>query len=232
MCQRYTITASTGTLRTRFNVVVPDAFEQRYNAAPTQILPVITNQNPGGFSLFHWGLISNLAKNKSISLKLINTRAETLEEKTPFRNALRFRRCLVPADGFYEWKTLGKKTRVPYRIVLGKGEIFSFAGLWEEFEDNEGEMNHSFTIITVPAYAPVSQIHHRVPAMLTKDKEQLWLDDSLTDEEHLQLLQPVDSSKINMFTVSPKVNNLKHDSPSLIEHAPPADQFGNYTLFG
>ena len=109
MCGRYTIIAKAEEIEKRFNVHVPESYQPRYNAAPTQILPVITNSSPDGLSFFHWGLIPKWAKDKSISSKLINARAETLTEKVSFKNALQQRRCLVLADGFYEWKRSSKK---------------------------------------------------------------------------------------------------------------------------
>ena len=110
MCGRYTIIAKAEEIEKRFNVEVPEVYAPRYNAAPSQILPVITNQNPEGLSFFHWGLIPRWAKDKSISSKLINARAETITEKASFKNAMKHRRCLVLADGFYEWKPTGKKS--------------------------------------------------------------------------------------------------------------------------
>ena len=231
MCGRYTIIATAEEIKQRFNVVVPKEFTNKYNAAPTQILPVITNESPEGVSFFYWGLIPKWSKENSISQKLFNARAETIDQKATFKSALNQRRCLVIADGFYEWKVVGKKTKIPYRIKLKNDNLFAFAGLWEEFEDNSGEVMHTFTIVTTTANQTVSQIHDRMPVILQKSNEKRWLDDSLTVDEHLELLKPVDSDFITMHTVSPLVNNVRNDSPELIKFVPPADQFGNYTLF-
>ncbi len=231
MSERYTITAKAEEIKKRFDVAVPSSYSSRYNAAPTQILPIITNESPEGLSFFYWGLIPSWSKNNSISQKLINARGETLGEKASFKTALKHRRCLVIADGFYEWKAIGKKTKVPYRIKLVNDELFSFAGLWEEFEDDQGEMMHTFTIVTTEANQTISQIHDRMPVIFKKDQEKLWLDDSLTAEEHLELLKPVSSDLVKMYSVSPQVNNVRNDYADLIRHTPPADQFGNYTLF-
>lgn len=228
---RYTIVATAEELKQRFNVVVQDNFKSRYNAAPTQELPVITNQHPETVSYFYWGLIPSWTKNNPVSQKLINARAETLDQRAAFKGALQQRRCLVPANGFYEWKSMGKKTKVPYRIKLKDDQLFSFAGLWEEFENNDGETIHTFTVITTTANQTIAQIHDRMPAILLKDNEKLWLDNGLTLTEHLELLKPLSSDLLTMHTVSPLVNNVKNDFPDLIKFAPPADQFGNYTLF-
>ncbi len=231
MCGRYTIVAKAEAVKERFKVVVPSNYQSRYNAAPTQILPVITNESPEGLSNFYWGLIPSWSKNKSVSSKLFNARAETLAQKASFKNALRSHRCMVIADGFYEWKVVGKKTKIPYRIKLKTDELFAFAGLWEEFDTEQGEIMHTFTIITTTANNTVSDIHERMPVILNPKNEALWLDDSLSVEDHIDLLKPYDSDKMTAYTVSPRVNNANTDQPDLIEFSTPADQLGNYTLF-
>lgn len=231
MCGRYTIVTKAEEIKARFNVDVPDVYKPRYNAAPTQILPVITNEHPEGLSFFHWGLIPSWSKNKSVSQKLINARMETLQEKATFKYALQKRRCLIPADGFYEWKASGKKTKIPYRIQLTNSELFSFAGLWEEYEDDNGENVHTFTIITTAANTTLSKIHDRMPVIMTQENEKIWLDDKASNDDHMKILLPYDADKMVMHPVSPKVNNVNNDNPELIIPTPPADQFGNYTLF-
>lgn len=231
MCGRYTIIAKAEEIEKRFNVAVPETYSARYNAAPTQILPVITNESPKGLSFFHWGLIPGWAKDKSISSKLINARAETISEKASFKSALKNRRCLVIADGFYEWKRTTKKSKIPYRIILNSNRLFAFAGLWEEYEDENQEIVNTFTIITTNANTTVSKIHDRMPVILNQETEQEWLNASLSTEEHINLLQPYDANKMEYHTISPLVNSVANDNPQLIAPAPPADQFGNLTLF-
>lgn len=231
MCGRYTIIAKAEEIEKRFNVEVPKAYTPRYNAAPSQILPIITNQNPDGLSFFHWGLIPGWAKDKSISSKLINARSETITEKASFKNAVKQRRCLVLADSFYEWKQSGKKSKIPYRIFLSSKELFSFAGLWEEYEDDDQNTIHTFTIITTKANEAISQIHNRMPVILEQKNEKSWLDSSIPTEEHIKLLLPYREDQISYHTISPMVNKVSNDSPQLIVPAPPADQFGNLTLF-
>ena len=231
MCGRYTIIAKAEEIEKRFNVEVPPAYTPRYNAAPSQILPVITNQHPDGLSFFHWGLIPRWAKDKSISSKLINARAETITEKASFKNAVKHRRCLVLADGFYEWKQSGKKLKVPYRIFLSSKQLFSFAGLWEEYEDDEENTIHTFTIITTTANPAISKIHERMPVILKPENEKSWLNSAISTEEHLELLKPYQEELMSFHTISPLVNKVSNDNPQLIVPAPPADQFGNLTLF-
>ena len=175
MCGRYTLVKPAKEISERFNVEVNKVYQPRFNAAPTQLMPVITSDSPEGLSWFYWGLVPAWSKDKAVSQKLINARAETLEEKASFRNALKKRRCLVPADGFYEWKPVGKKSKVPYRITLLQEELFAFAGLWEEYEDEEGQMIHTFTIVTTEANNALQSLHSRMPVILSKQAEKAWL---------------------------------------------------------
>lgn len=231
MCGRYTVIAKAEEIEKRFDVEVPTTYAQRYNAAPTQKLPVITNENPAGLSFFNWGLIPKWAKDKTISSKLINARAETISEKASFKNALKQRRCLVIADGFYEWKRVSKKSKIPYRILLESKELFAFAGLWEEYEDEDQNQVHTFSIVTTTANATISKIHERMPVILEPKSEQIWLSSSASTEEHLNLLKPYNDTEMEYYSISPMVNSVVNDSPNLILPAPPADQFGNLTLF-
>lgn len=232
MCGRYTLVKPAKEVSERFGVEVGKQYQPRYNAAPTQLMPVITADAPEGLSWFHWGLVPAWSKDKAVSQKLINARAETLEEKASFRNALKRRRCLVPADGFYEWKSVGKKSRVPYRITLLQEELFAFAGLWEEYEDDEGQMIHTFTIITTEASTALQSLHSRMPVILSKKAEKDWLNLNLEQEQLKALLEPYPANKTRLYTVSSQVNNASQDAPAMIAPAPAADQFGNYTLFG
>ena len=231
MCGRYTVVADANKLKDRFNADVTDNYVKRYNAAPSQLLPVITSVNPAGFSFFYWGLVPDWSKNKSISGKLINARADTIAEKVSFRTALHSRRCLVPADGFYEWKKMTKKSKIPYRFILNEQKPFAFAGLWEEYENEEQEMVHTFTIITTEANEVVKPVHDRMPVILTPETEKLWMNNDTSEQELLEILTPYPAGEMGHYAVTSKVNNPANDDPDLIEPAPAADQFGNYSLF-
>lgn len=231
MCGRYTISAGPQIIADRFGVDVPGGYKSRFNAAPSQLLPVITAEQPEGLSFFYWGLIPSWSKNKSISTKLINARAETLAEKASFRTALKNRRCIVPADGFYEWKRVSKKGRVPNWFFLADRSLFSFAGLWEEFENEEGEMMHTFTIITTEANDMLAEVHDRMPVILNKKEEKIWLNPQEEIENATSILNPYPAGKMGNHPVSSEVNQVTKDSPLMIRPAPAADQFGNYTLF-
>lgn len=231
MSSRYTLTAPPEQLAKRFGVDVTPGYQPRYNIAPSQLVPVITSDAPKGFSFFYWGLISLWANNKSLSEKLYSTRAEQLSEKLSLRNALAERRCVIPADGFYEWKKVSKKGRVPYYYFEKGHQPFAIAGLWEEFEDQEGEQNHAFTMITCPANQLVAEASDRMPAILDKAAEKVWLDAGSSAEQLLPLLKPFPPLQMQRHPVSTRVNYEKFDDSSLIVPAPPSDQFGNYTLF-
>jgi putative SOS response-associated peptidase YedK len=228
---RYSICANAEQIANRYSVDVPAAFRPQYNAAPSQLLPVITNTGPQGVSFFYWGLAPGWAGNKPISEKVIHVQAESIPEKQVYRKMLAERRCLIPADGFYEWKKVGKKTAIPYRFTLHSKELFSLAGLWEEYEDEQGEQFHTFSMITCAANDLVSLVHDRMPVMFAKEKEQLWLSPSLSAPELLSLLKPYDTTRMDAYTVSPRINLPNTNDPSLVLPAPPADQFGNLTLF-
>jgi len=231
MIDRYSITASASGLRERFSVDVPDSIAPNYNAAPTQLLPVITSSSPEGVGTFYWGTSPMWSKNKTLSEKIINVRAEAITEKVSLQKALRRSRCIIPADGFYAWKKAGKKTQIPYRFVCRDQDLFSIAGFWEEYEDTDGMEFHTFTIITVPSNNIVAQVHDRMPAVLTRATEKIWLDSSSSDDDLMALLVPYPNEQINHYSVSPRISDSSANAASLIIPTPPADQHGNLTLF-
>ncbi len=217
MCGRFSIIVEEEILKKRFDVIIPEqeTLFPRFNAAPTQNLPVITNQSPNEIHHFRWGLIPFWAKDIKIGNKLINARCETLAEKPSFKNALRNRRCLVLADGFYEWKRVGKN-KIPMRITLRNEEPFAIAGLWENWKSPNGEFIKSFTVITTEPNELMSGIHNRMPVILPREIERDWLDNSLSQEELNNLLQPFESEKMKAFQVSTAVNSPANDNPSVI----------------
>lgn len=231
MCRRYSISVTAAELAERFKIDVPEAYRSRYNAAPTQILPVITNDNPEGLSFFYWGVVPKWAKNKALSPKLYNTKAATLLEKASTSKALEKRRCLIPADGFFDWKNVSKKGVVPYRFTVKEPSLFAFAGLWEEYEDDEEGMVYTFSIITTQANALIQEMNLNMPAIVAQEDENKWLDDALSSDDWVNVLKPFPMERMSSFTVSSLLNNLENDRPELLKPAPAADQFGNYTLF-
>ena len=232
MCGRYSLSKSKIDLEERFQAEMLADFKPRYNIAPTQLVPVITSESPKGFSFFYWGITPDFGQNKPVAQKLINAKAETVHEKISFKSSFEKRRCLIPADGFYEWKKLGKKTKIPHRFTLREDELFSFAGIWEEYESLSGEIQHTFLILTTSPNEVVSEVHDRMPVILSKENEKKWLDKYSSQDELLKMLNPYPSELMVSYTVSPMVNSVQNDSPGIIRRTSPMDQFGNYTLFG
>ncbi|MEP7287002.1 MAG: SOS response-associated peptidase [Chloroflexota bacterium] len=222
MCGRYSITVPTEALIERFEAVpspqVPRS-EPRYNAAPSQNLPVLLNNGTRQIEYLRWGLIPHWSKDTSTAYKMINARAETLTSKPSYREPLRKRRCLVLADGFYEWQKTGK-TKTPMRMTLKSGEPFAFAGLWENWHDPESDLVvRTFTIITGKPNEVVAPIHDRMPIILLPKNEKIWLDNDAGEEAWENILQPYPADLMMAYPVSARVNATTNDDPSLIERA-------------
>lgn len=185
-----------------------------YNIAPTHWHPVLTNEKEQPLRFFQWGLIPSWAKDAKIASKLINARSETILEKPAFK-AIHRQRCLVPYDGFYEWKRNGKD-RIPYRITLPNTPIFSVAGIWEVWKNSIGELVPTFTVLTQAPNELMKPIHNRMPAILSPEKEHLWLDRDIPAKEVLQLIKPYSSELMKAYRVSNRVNKVSENSASLL----------------
>ncbi len=230
MCGRYTIVATAREIERRFEVEVPSGYTPRFNAAPTQLLPVITNERQGGLSFFRWGLLPAWHQGKNLP-PIINARIETLDEKATFRKVLQHRRCLIPADGYYEWKRISKKSRIPYRLCLESREMFAFAGLWEVFIDENHHQVYSFAIITTAASDELSVLHARMPVILEREFEKNWISDSFEEGAFTDFLPKYSVTRLYSYSVSSMVNSVQNDDPKLIVPAPAADQYGILSLF-
>jgi putative SOS response-associated peptidase YedK len=219
MCGRFTLTAEARELAKRFGVEVSASFYRivapRYNIAPTQPVVVVGDDGKRYMTQMRWGLIPSWAKDPAIGNRMINARAETLTVKPAFRVAIRKRRCLIVADGFYEWQKRGN-VKQPVRIVLKSREPFGFAGLWETWEPPQGEPIQSCTIITTQANELQKEVHDRMPVILPRDKENLWLDPDAELARLLDLLKPYPSSEMEFYPVSRAVNLPQHDVPDCI----------------
>lgn len=231
MIERYTISSELDQIEKKFGAKVPKLYQKRYNAAPTQLLPVITSMNPYDVSFFYWGIEPGLSKNKRITTKLANAPVDALLNKITYKNSLTSRRCIILADGFYVWKSTGKKGQIPYRVIFQTKELFSIAGLWDSYETIDGKQIQTFTLITQEANSVVKKISDYMPAILTTHKEEQWLNNEMDLAARMKLLSELEPVSLTSFAVTPKVNNLANDGPELILPAPPADQFGNYSLF-
>jgi len=208
MCGRYSFAPDLKIVNEHYNITVEDGMLlQNFNCAPTQLLPVITNEIPQRFSFFRWGLIPFWAKDISIGNKLINTRAETILEKPSFRQSFKLRRCIIPADAFYEWKANGLKARkIPYRIFVKNQQVFSMAGLWDQWKSPAGETIHSFSIITTTPNELMADIHNRMPVILPKESEKFWIE-SRDEKDLLDLLKPFPAGQMDAYRISELVNS-------------------------
>ncbi len=213
MCGRFSFGIKAPVLKERFGVFVDESeLLPRYNCAPSQRLAVISNSDPGVLSYYRWGLIPAWARDRKMGAKMINAKAETITEKPSFRQAFRKRRCLVPADSFYEWARDDNKT--PYRFLMEDELAFAMAGIWEAWIDEQGNELRSFSIITTMANETVSGVHHRMPVILPQDKEKLWLDNN-SEEWLLECLKPFDEKPMKKIPLGRMINNPANDSPEV-----------------
>ncbi|MGE5655557.1 MAG: SOS response-associated peptidase [Actinomycetota bacterium] len=220
MCGRFSLSVSAQTLAKFFRLPEVPSFERRYNLTPTQSVATVVVPQPGcdrQFQWMRWGLIPSWAKDPKIGNRMINARVETVAEKPAFRNALKQRRCLVLADGFYEWQQQGKQKQ-PYYFQVNQGEPFAFAGLWETWQSPEDERIVSCTLITTVANDKVQPIHDRMPVILSPESYDAWLDPSLKEPQAvLSLLVPEPVEKMKTYPVSQGVNNPSFDRPDCIQ---------------
>ena len=211
MCGRISLAGTRQRLEERFKVKAPE-YKPNYNASPTQLLPVILDESPGAATMCRWGLLPHWAKDEKIGYSMINARAETISEKPTFSRLITSNRCLVIADGFYEWKKDGK-IKIPYRIILNNGDFFAMAGLWTSWV-HDGKEVKSFTIITTTANSRMSRVHDRMPAILQQTDEKKWLDPGFKNRE--TLLVPFDH-ELRIYPVSSLVNSPKNNSVEVIK---------------
>ena len=223
MCGRITLSTDKDDLQSRWGFIDPsgvlDLIKPRYNIAPSQNSPTLmVKEDRRVLVMMRWGLVPFWAKEPSIGYKMINAKSETLSEKPSFRKPFKEKRCLVLADGFYEWEKTDKKNKVPYRFILKNRQPFAFAGLWDVWKTPEGDTLLSFTIITTRANELMERIHDRMPVILHEKDEAKWLDPEFKDTEKLSsLLQPYPSEQMVAYKVSTIVNSPKNDTPSCIE---------------
>lgn len=233
MCGRYVSATPPDQIAAYFDAESPEALLQpSYNVAPTSdVYAVLSDGTTRHVDAFHWGLVPLWAKEPKIGSKMINARAETLAEKSAYKSAFKRRRCLIPADGFYEWRkdpnAPAKAKKQPYFIHRPDGEPYAFAGLWEVWRgpNKDQEPLRSCTIITTTPNEPMAAIHDRMPVILPRSAWATWLDREIDDLELLgKLLVPAAPDVITMHTVSTDVNNVRNNDPHLVEEAPPLEQ--------
>ena len=224
MCGRFTLTVDPGTLQESFpEFQVPQQMSPHFNIAPSQPIPVVPNDGKNKVDFFTWGLIPFWADDPKIGNRMINARSETLAEKPSFRAAYRRRRCLVLADGFFEWKKVpGQKRKEPHYIQLKSGDPFAFAGLWEIWHSSDGSEIRSATIITTDPNEMVARLHNRMPVILPREQDagptNNWADpDEIKPGDVQHLLTAYPAEEMTHYQVSTVVNNPTNDVPACVE---------------
>ncbi len=219
MCGRFNLRTPAVELAEIFELLRTPELPPRFNIAPTQPVAVVRQVEAGReLSLLHWGLIPGWAKDPSMGARMINARSETVATKPSFRAAFKRRRCLIPADGFYEWKKTGGRTKQPFHIGMRDERPFAFAGLWEHWTGADGTAIESCTIITTEANDLLADVHDRMPVILTADDYTRWLDPKRDDKDELQsLLIPYPPDEMKAYPVGTIVNNPRNETPECIE---------------
>lgn len=216
MCGRYALAFVQG-FRTRFEVMdLLAELEPRFNIAPTEDAPVVIREGIVRAVSMRWGLIPSWAKDMKIGNRLINARAETLATRPAFRAALKRRRCLVPATGFYEWKAT-ESGKLPYYVHLKDNSMFALAGLYEHWKSSDGQLFRTYAIVTTRSNELSVEIHNRMPVILRRDEEAKWISEGILETKELEgIFEPYPASKMEYHEVSKDVNNARNEGEDLI----------------
>jgi putative SOS response-associated peptidase YedK len=235
MCARYTLRLGAEAVKQLFEIEETPELPERFNIAPTQEVPAVLTDKAGKrrLKMLRWGLVPHWAKDISMGQRLINAKSETVEEKPAFKQAFAKRRCLIPTDGFYEWKEIpeiqsdlfgnptpvkGKARKQPYHITLAEGGLFAFAGLWEFWKGDDGEDLLSCSILTCEPNELVAELHDRMPVIVAPEDFDLWLDRSVSDVGPLRpILQPFAAERMKITPVNPVVGNPTNEGSECIE---------------
>ena len=224
VCGRFTTTAELALLAERFSVELPEQHRQRFNVAPTQ--NVLALRAPGARRealMMRWGLVPCSARDVTVGNRMINARAETLREKRTYRTLLEGSRCLIPADGFYEWRVGRDGKKEPIRFTLTDGSLFALAGLWTTWVNRQTkEVLDSCTIVTTRPNSVVAPVHDRMPVIVSRDAEDLWLDPTADLEQAMSLLLPYPSNAMTQHVASRAINVASNDSAEIL--VPAADE--------
>jgi putative SOS response-associated peptidase YedK len=224
MCGRFARRSTREVLAEWFGVDLDDApaFEPSYNVTPQSVQPVVRPGRDSGapeFALLRWGLVPSWAKDAKIGYSTINARAEEVATKPAFREALRKRRCLVPADAFYEWQRSDAKNKRPFAIAFRSGQPYAFAGLWEQWRPKEGEALETFTILTTEANELLAPIHDRMPVILEPKDYKRWMEPADPDRLPVGLMRPFPAEQMTAWPVSQRVGNVRNNDPELLAEA-------------
>src|SRR6478736_2659238 len=216
MCGRYAITTAPEAIRQLFAYLEQPNFPPRYNVAPTQPVPIVRmTEGKRQFALVRWGLIPAWVKDPRAFSLVINARGESVLEKPAFKNAMKYRRCLFPADGFYEWERKQERKQ-PYFVRRNGGGPLAFAGLWESWMGPNGEEQETAAIITTDASSSIAHIHDRMPVILAPDAFDFWLDPNVDGETASAVIAPAPDAALEAYEVSSAVNRTANDSPELL----------------
>jgi len=236
MCGRFARRSTQEVLADWFGVELEDMpwFAPSYNVAPQSTQPIVRlNRDSGNreFALLRWGLVPFWAKDAKFGYSTINARAEEAASKPAFREALKKRRCLVPADAFYEWMKPNAKLKIPYAIALSSGEPCALAGLWESWRPPEGPPLETFTILTPDPNEVTEPFHNRMPVILEPKDYGRWLDAGDPTRPPIDLLRPYPAERMRAWPVSDRVGNVRNNDPALLEPVTPADSADSPSLF-
>ncbi len=219
MCGRFTLTLDPGELQELLDLgPFIHLHQPRYNIAPSQPVLIVKDNETRGMELYRWGLVPFWADDPKIGYKMINARSETVHKKPSFRAAFKYRRCLILADGFFEWhaeEVGGPKT--PYYFKLKNDQPFTFAGLYEHWQAPEGGELHTCTILTCPPNEIVSSYHNRMPVMLNESARWQWVDQTADPSDLHSLLAPYPADEMQCYPISRQVNSPKNDTPEILE---------------
>jgi putative SOS response-associated peptidase YedK len=224
MCGRYTLTSAPEVIRALFRFEEQPNFPPRYNIAPTQPIAIVRlNEGKRQFALVRWGLLPSWVKDPKTFTLLINARGESASDKPAFRNAMKRRRCLIPADGFYEWKAVAGRKQ-PFYVRAKSGKPFAFAGLWETWMGPNGEELETAAIVTTRANRTLAAIHERMPVVVPPEAFDLWLNCAEVDGKTAEaLIQPAPENLLEAYEISPAVNRTANDNAKLIERTAPGE---------
>jgi putative SOS response-associated peptidase YedK len=224
VCGRYSLaTPDPADVRARFGLDESLEIRRRYNVAPGDDVVAVTTDREGAprGDLLRWGLVPSWAKQPDTGLKMINARVETVSERPAYRRAFERYRCLIPADGFYEWRRSPTGPKQPFHITRDDGELFAFAGLWSIWYAPDGTKLRTCTILTTAANSAIAELHDRMPIILSAEHERAWLDTTTSADELSEILAGLPSSMTGVRAVSQAVNDARYDGPECL--APPID---------
>lgn len=225
MCGRYTLTSAPEVLRALFDYEEHPDFPARFNIAPTQPIPIVRLvDGKRHFALVRWGLVPSWVKDPNAFSVLVNARGESVREKPAFRSAMKYRRCLIPADGFYEWQARGSGPKQPFYVRTNSGKPLAFAGLWENWMGPNGEEMETALIVTTKANHTLGPVHDRMPVIVPPEAFDLWLDTLHVDDETASaLIAPAPDDLLEVYPVSAAVNRTANDNPKLLELFKPTE---------